>query len=280
MQPLFADSSSPTGGPLQPSNVSVVEPAMVSAVTRKVEKSPVKPASSSSTGMRMDECMKPQSNPTAGEQARSPRRRRFNALTRRCQEMSTWEDDYSYHSTTRATQVEVEGSPALRTLSDVHGSSSGLHAANPYIRVDSQASSERREGRSAIKTNGSFSPCISATTTKSDTVPATSQYYFGEGPSGNALTRDGAGSSVVSSMQKMTPPCDETLNFPPNPPTSTPHTLVSKSEVSRSKTDLRQKSSSASPTRKLAWDQGMLSSLVSAYLSMVKDEITYHTVHT
>lgn len=180
--------------------------------------------------------------------------------------MSSWEDDYDYHSTNRVSQVEG-GSSALPTLPDVHESSSShgsLHASNPDPRVDSDPAPVRRgDGRSAIKTNGSLSPCLSPASARYDTIPTT-LYYFGEGSSGNDVKGDGIGPSVVTCKQISTS-CDRTLNIPPAPPPN----FASKLEMPRSKTALHQMQSTASPTKKLAWDQGMLSSLVSASMSVV-----------
>ncbi|XP_037799219.1 anillin-like [Penaeus monodon] len=183
----------------------------------------------------------------------SPCRGGLTALARRCQQMREWEDDYTYHSTNHGSQVVVEGSPAF-SASQLHGEHKNMHEPNSSRMVTLHGATSQVMGCTTVSSSGLQSPfCSSDSASNLNTVP---KYLFGDGPSGMVQVA-GGGSVAVSAASSMTPSCSIPSS---NALTSSQSMYASESELSRAK-QMSQTESPASPTKKLNWDRGLLTSL-------------------
>nr|XP_045607574.1 anillin-like isoform X2 [Procambarus clarkii] len=258
---IYTDDSKPTTTPLRTSNLDASESgSTLSSNPARSDNSPNKVLSKRTVDFDHSASLQPETS-QAKEQGTttSPSRPRLKSLARRCQEMKEWEDDYAYHSTSsnQNSQVDVEGSIA----SDVHGYSQDLDDSNTSAKVFPQISSlMKAEGRSAIKTNGSLSPCHPSAL-RFDHFPQ--KYYFGGGPSGMDIN-SGGGESLGTSNLSMNSSNTPTSSCSSSSYPATPYYFKypSKLEMPRDKTALHQtETPPASPTKKLVWDKGMLNSL-------------------
>ncbi|XP_069185998.1 anillin isoform X4 [Procambarus clarkii] len=258
---IYTDDSKLATTPLRTSNLDASESgSTLSSNPARSDNSPNKVLPKRTVDFDHSASLQPETS-QAKEQGTttSPSRPRLKSLARRCQEMKEWEDDYAYHSTSsnQNSQVDVEGSIA----SDVHGYSQDLDDSNTSAKVFPQISSlMKAEGRSAIKTNGSLSPCHPSAV-RFEHFPQ--KYYFGGGPSGMDIN-SGGGESLGTSNLSMNSSNTPTSSCSSSSYPATPYYFKypSKLEMPRDKTALHQtETPPASPTKKLVWDKGMLNSL-------------------
>lgn len=160
--------------------------------------------------------------------------------------MKNWDDDYSYHSSSHGSQVDIEGEVA--SLSSVHELPANLSSSNP----DSSSAAES-------SASSPYHTCTPSSAVSSINTPT---YFFGEGTTGRLVNQSSGGSSESSfSHTRKNPP----HSIPPPPPSpARPCDSPSKLDMSRSKTTGHH-DDKASPTKKLAWDRGMINSLVSTH---------------
>ncbi|KAK4309982.1 hypothetical protein Pmani_018448 [Petrolisthes manimaculis] len=238
---LYVESPKGAAEPLRPSNV---EPQSVNTDT-PLKKSHGSPSKVTNRSVNQEDMKLPCEPVTTSDIPTSPRKPRLGALARRCQEMKSWEDDYSYHSSTsHGSQVDVEGEVA--SLPSVHDLSTNLSSSNH----DSSAAAES-------SASSPYHTCTPTSAVSSATFN-TPTYFFGEGLTGRLVSQSSGGGSNDSFSRKSQNPSHSI----PSPSSSARQcNSPSKLEISRSKTTGHQDDTVASPTKKLAWDRGMLNSL-------------------
>ncbi|KAK4310082.1 hypothetical protein Pmani_018334 [Petrolisthes manimaculis] len=238
---LYVESPKGAAEPLRPSNV---EPQSVNTDT-PLKKSHGSPSKVTNRSVNQEDMKLPREPVTTSDIPTSPRKPRLGALARRCQEMKSWEDDYSYHSSTsHGSQVDVEGEVA--SLPSVHDLSTNLSSSNH----DSSAAAES-------SASSPYHTCTPTSAVSSATFN-TPTYFFGEGLTGRLVSQSSGGGSNDSFSRKSQNPSHSI----PSPSSSARQcNSPSKLEISRSKTTEHQDDTVASPTKKLAWDRGMLNSL-------------------
>ncbi|XP_076045559.1 uncharacterized protein LOC143027828 isoform X3 [Oratosquilla oratoria] len=217
------------------------------------------------------------------------RKSRLGALARRTKQLNEWEDDYTYHSTSRGSQVVVGRRDTLHDSVALHSGNKDNKETLPTEEVTSC---------SKLKTNDSLP--FTSEATKASSSP--SRYYFGGGVNPDLLGESNFAESSVDSLTSShssssysesssvlpSPQCEpthtryvsSTLETPINACKS-PHatTFPSGSQLSVaqafatackspflsrtsvSQPSLAHKPTQRTPTKKLAWDHRMLNSL-------------------
>ncbi|XP_069957751.1 anillin isoform X3 [Cherax quadricarinatus] len=253
---LYSEDSELAVNPLRP---SILEPSeSVNTLTSEPtnDRSSNKVPSAQTMNFDQSESLQPKTSPSRKDEgSTSPCRPRLKSLARRAQEMKNWEDDYTRAtSNSHNSKVEVEGNLA----SSMHGYSHENYASNTRANIISQRSSTRAEGRSAVKTNGSLSPCHAVASVQGENIPP--QYYFGDGPSGAHFNGSSCESPAIPN-----PSTNTSISFSSSSSYNTTPNLknLTKLKMPRETTVLHQPKSPTSPTKKLVWDKGMLNSLIS-----------------
>nr|XP_053651205.1 anillin-like isoform X3 [Cherax quadricarinatus] len=251
---LYSEDSELAVNPLRP---SILEPSeSVNTLTSEPtnDRSSNKVPSAQTMNFDQSESLQPKTSPSRKDEgSTSPCRPRLKSLARRAQEMKNWEDDYTRAtSNSHNSKVEVEGNLA----SSMHGYSHENYASNTRANIISQRSSTRAEGRSAVKTNGSLSPCHAVASVQGENIPP--QYYFGDGPSGAHFNGSSCESPAIPN-----PSTNTSISFSSSSSYNTTPNLknLTKLKMPRETTVLHQPKSPTSPTKKLVWDKGMLNSL-------------------